>query len=59
MACHTDHSTTETEKTFSELKLEGFTVITEWMSETKNRNFSWWKDCKKGLCVRPLNLDYE
>lgn len=51
LASHIDFIDKQTEKEFTELTNEGFTVKLESIEETKGRKFSTYKDCKNGTCV--------
>jgi len=51
LASHIDYIGKQTEKEFTELTNEGFTVKLESIEETKARKFATYKDCKNGTCV--------
>lgn len=50
LACHVDYLDKETEKQFTELTNDGFTIKLETAEETRARNFTNSKDCLNGSC---------
>lgn len=50
MCCHLDYLSEDTEKEFTELTNEGFTVKIETLEETRSRALAWYKLCKNGTC---------
>jgi ribosomal protein L32 len=50
LASHVDFLDSRTEKEFTELTNEGFTVKLETVEETRARHFALYKDCKSGVC---------
>lgn len=52
LACHVNHISKETEKEFTELTNEGFTVKLETISTTKKRNYSPYYDCYAKICSK-------
>lgn len=46
LACHIDYLTAATEKEFTDLTNEGFTVKLETVEETKARNYGDYNECK-------------
>lgn len=50
LASHIDYIIKETEKEFTELSNEGFTIKLETIEETKKRKFASYKKCKDGIC---------
>ena len=50
LACHIDFLSNETEKEFTKLSNEGFTVKLETIAETKSREFGNYNDCKVKQC---------
>ena len=57
LASHLDYIDSETEKEFTELTNEGFTVKLESIDETTARKFATYKDCKKGICEGKTSND--
>ena len=55
LASDINHITKSLEKDFTFFTNEGFTVKLETKKETKNRSYSWWEDCKNGICEEILN----
>ncbi len=51
LASHIDYIDKKTEKEFTELTNEGFTVKLETIEETKARNYSSYQNCKAGTCL--------
>lgn len=52
LACASDRITKTTEKEFTFFSNEGFTVKIEPKEETIKRRYSWWEDCKTGICQK-------
>lgn len=50
LACAADKLSKKTENEFTFFSNEGFTVKIEDQEETRQRNYSWWEDCKNGKC---------
>jgi hypothetical protein len=50
LACHVDYLDKETEKQFTELTNDGFTIKLETAEETRSRSFTNSKDCLNGSC---------
>lgn len=50
LACHVDYLDKQTEKEFTDLTNEGFTIKLETIPETKARNFATYRTCKNGDC---------
>lgn len=57
LACHIDHISKETEKEFTELTNEGFTVKLETITATKKRKYSSYSDCSTKVCntIKPTH----
>jgi len=51
LASHIDYIDKKTEKEFTELTNEGFTVKLETIEETQARNYSSYQNCKSGTCL--------
>lgn len=51
LGCHIDHLSRQTEKEFTGMTNDGFTVKLETIAETQARQFSDYEDCKEGKCV--------
>ena len=50
LACHVDYIDKDTEKVFTELSNDGFTIRTETGEETRSRKFASLKKCLEGSC---------
>lgn len=50
LASDVNHITKSAEKDFTFFTNNGFTVKLESKDETRARKYSWWEDCKNGLC---------
>lgn len=51
MAGHIDYSDKQTEKEFTELSNEGFTIKLETLAETKARKMTYYSDCVNDGCL--------
>ena len=51
LASHIDYIDKKTEKEFTELTNEGFTVKLETIEATQARNYSSYQNCKYGTCL--------
>lgn len=56
LACHVDYIRRETEKEFTQLTNEGFTVKLETIAATKKRGFSTYLDCSTKSYVKRSKL---
>jgi hypothetical protein len=51
-ACHVDYLDKASEKEFTQLTNEGFTVKLETIAATKKRIYSPYSDCRSNICVQ-------
>jgi hypothetical protein len=52
LACHVDYVDKYTEKVFTKLSNDGFTIKTETGEESRSRGIATLSDCKKGICSK-------